>query len=241
MRSPGAPRQREHAAGARNPDSPTGKPGRSPELPPLRKRGRGRHRGGGLEPEQRRPGFRLSTPARRRRQLALVPGPLTGLHNRRHFFDLAEYEFRRAQRFGHPLSVIMLDIDHFKQVNDAYGHIVGDQVLRGVAERCREILRDIDLLGRYGGEEFTALLPETRPADARQVAERMRQIVARTAIETESGPVTVTICLGHAIMDEGSHDLDALLDHADQALYQAKNAGRNRVSSWNSNADPGKD
>lgn len=154
---------------------------------------------------------------------------LTGLHNRHHFFQLAEHEFQRARRYGRPLSVIMLDIDHFKRVNDTYGHAVGDQVLQAVAGRCRETLRDVDHMGRYGGEEFVVLLPESDVEGAHNAAERLRRCVAESPIETGRGPVAVTISLGAAAITEDCPDLAALLDRADAAMYAAKQAGRNRV------------
>lgn len=161
-------------------------------------------------------------------QLAITDS-LTGLHNRHHFFELAEHEFQRARRYGRALSVIMLDIDHFKQVNDTYSHAVGDQVLRVVAERCRESLRDIDFMGRYGGEEFAVLLPESDTEGARNAAERLRRCVAESPVETARGRLSVTISLGVVTIAVGFLDLVALLDRADAAMYAAKKAGRNRV------------
>lgn len=157
---------------------------------------------------------------------------LTGLHNRRYFFELAEHEFDRAQRYARPLSAIMIDIDHFKQVNDTYGHAVGDQVLRAVAERCRCNLREVDVLGRYGGEEFVVLLPETELEAARQAAERLRRQVGQTSISTDQAPVTITLSLGVATLGAECADLAGLLECADQMLYAAKQAGRNRVYVW---------
>jgi len=165
------------------------------------------------------------------RQLA-ISDSLTGLFTRRHFFELGEQEWKRSQRYGHSLSAIMLDIDHFKQVNDIYGHAAGDQVLREAARIFRETLRDVDIIGRYGGEEFSILLPEIELPYAQSVAERLKQKISRASIETERGPVSLTISLGVAVLDEDCANLDALLERADQALYQAKDAGRNRVSSW---------
>ena len=162
-------------------------------------------------------------------QRLAITDPLTGLHNRRHFFELAEHEFDRVRRYKHPLSAIMLDFDHFKKVNDTYGHAVGDQVLQTVAVRCRENLREVDILGRYGGEEFAILLPETASPVAQQTAERLRQCVAEASVLTDGGPVAVTISLGVAGLTPDTPDLASLLDHADSAMYVAKQAGRNRV------------
>lgn len=157
---------------------------------------------------------------------------LTGLHNRRHFIELAKREFGRAQRHQRPLVAIMLDIDHFKQVNDAYGHAVGDQVLKIVTERCQKTVREIDILGRYGGEEFVVLLIETDLNGARIVAERLRKCVAEPPINTDGGALTITVSVGVGILDKECPDLDHLLQRADQALYVSKQAGRNRVSTW---------
>jgi diguanylate cyclase (GGDEF)-like protein/PAS domain S-box-containing protein len=155
---------------------------------------------------------------------------LTGLYNRRHFFKMAEREFDRARRYNSPLAAIMLDIDYFKHVNDTYGHAVGDSVLRAVAVCCQSNLRDVDLLGRYGGEEFVVLLPENDPTGVRQAAERLRQCVSELSIETGQGLLNITISLGAACLSETEPDLMALLNCADDALYAAKRAGRNRVT-----------
>jgi diguanylate cyclase (GGDEF)-like protein/PAS domain S-box-containing protein len=154
---------------------------------------------------------------------------LTGVHNRRHFFAIAEREFKRARRYRFPLSAIMLDVDRFKSVNDTYGHATGDQVLRVVAKRVQEGIRTADTLGRYGGEEFAVLLPETDWVGAQTVAERLRQRIAEAKIEGLPIVVNVTISLGVAQLREKISDVDILLDCADQALYVAKQAGRNRV------------
>ncbi len=172
---------------------------------------------------------RLLEKARALEQRAIVDG-LTSLHNRQHFLELAEIEFQRARRYRHPLSAVMLDIDSFKQANDAYGHAVGDQVLQNVAARCRQNLRDIDLLGRYGGDEFVALLPENDLNGARIAAERLRQCVAEAPVDTDRGPLSVTISLGVAALADDVPDMATLVNQADAALYRAKNAGRNRVA-----------
>ncbi|WP_412741700.1 diguanylate cyclase [Krasilnikovia sp. MM14-A1004] len=152
---------------------------------------------------------------------------LTGVHNRRHFFSLAAALFGVARRSGHGLSAAMLDIDNFKRINDTYGHGVGDDVIREVAHRIASALRESDILGRYGGEEFAVFLPGADLDIA--PLERIRLAVAAEPVATRDGPVTVTISIGLAAL--GTHDdgLDQLLARADHALYQAKTGGRNKV------------
>ena len=162
-------------------------------------------------------------------QRLAVTDPLTSLYNRRHFFVLAEREFGRAVRYQRAVALLMVDLDHFKSVNDRYGHPAGDEVLRGVAGRCADNLRGIDVLGRYGGEEFIALLPETDWAGAREAAERVRDAIRATPLPTRAGPVSVTVSIGFAVCTADSADLAALVEHADQALYAAKIAGRDRI------------
>lgn len=154
--------------------------------------------------------------------------PLTKLHNRRRFTELAELEFRRAVRYGDPLSVIFIDIDHFKHVNDIFGHSVGDQVLEHVAARLRQV-RASDLVARYGGEEFVVVSSATGLEDAGALGERLRQIVGEQPIETLEGAVSVTISVGVATFEPGVTALSELIQRADHALYQAKAGGRNRV------------
>jgi diguanylate cyclase (GGDEF)-like protein len=168
-------------------------------------------------------------------RLATLDG-LTGTYNRRHFMDLARMGFESARRFGQPFAALMLDVDHFKSVNDRHGHAVGDQVLRALADRCRSTLRSIDVLGRYGGEEFAIVLPGTRRhTGAVQLAERIRQRIADEPIETDAGPLSVTVSVGVAGVDDGTLDPVDTLDpgelfkRADAALYEAKQQGRNRV------------
>ncbi|MEW6280700.1 MAG: diguanylate cyclase [Candidatus Eremiobacterota bacterium] len=153
---------------------------------------------------------------------------LTGVWNRRHFFELARREAARSQRSGAPLGVLMLDIDHFKKFNDSYGHAVGDAVLAEVAGRCHRVLRETDIFGRYGGEEFAAVLTDTGDEQAvRMVAERLREGVSERPLDTaEHGPLQLTVSIGAA---RGEEDLEALLSRADAALYRAKAEGRNRV------------
>lgn len=161
-----------------------------------------------------------------------ITDSLTGLYNLRGFFELGRREVERARRFGRPLTAIMFDLDHFKRVNDTYGHATGNQVLAGLAQHCQHELREVDLLGRYGGEEFAVLLPESDLATARLVGERLRRRVEQAMLDTDRGPMRITISLGVAALDEECADLDDLLERADQALYAAKRAGRNRVRVW---------
>jgi diguanylate cyclase (GGDEF)-like protein len=162
--------------------------------------------------------------------------PLTELLNRRRFSELAEVEFARAKRYSNPIAVIMLDIDHFKQVNDTYGHGVGDQVLKAIAERLRAV-RVSDILARYGGEELVALCPETSAEEAERLAERLCLALRERDIETTEGPIPITASIGVATLERGVENLDALIDRADQALYAAKSAGRNCVRVYGRNAD----
>ncbi len=162
-------------------------------------------------------------------QRQAVTDALTGLYNRRGLFEFGQRELERAQRFHRPLTAIMLDIDIFKQVNDRYGHYIGDQVLCVIASRCLEGVRKMDLLARYGGEEFAVLLPETDISVAREIAERLRVSIARDPIRTDRGVLEVTISLGVAEISSQTSDLTYLLDAADQAMYGAKQAGRNCV------------
>lgn len=161
-------------------------------------------------------------------QLAITDS-LTGLYNRRGFYDLGQREIDRFQRFGRTLTAIMLDIDHFKDVNDTYGHSVGDQVLMTLARRCRTNIRHVDILGRYGGEEFAILLPETDLFTASEIAERIRRSIADEPFQTDHDLVRVTVSLGVTRALPETTSLQALLERADVALYRAKAEGRNRV------------
>ncbi len=155
---------------------------------------------------------------------------LTKLASRRHFFAQAELELSRAKRYAASPSVLMLDIDHFKRINDTYGHEAGDVVLRTLGELCRGTLRDVDIAGRLGGEEFAVMLPETGREAALAVAERLRQTIADVKVSLEGGfPIRFTASIGVASFTEEHPNLDTLLSQADKALYEAKKAGRNRV------------
>lgn len=166
-------------------------------------------------------------------QQRAVSDPLTGLLNRRHFYQLAQQELERFRRYRYPLAAIMLDLDHFKQINDKYGHLVGDQILQAVSRILQESLRRSDILCRFGGEEFAILLPETDNQTAFNTAERLRTGLSGQSFETARGPVTLTASLGVAGIPAGSGlDLETLLDYADRMLYSAKEGGRNRVAMW---------
>ena len=161
--------------------------------------------------------------------------PLTGLLTRGAFFEIHEREVLRASRTHTPTSIIMADLDHFKQVNDRYGHMAGDDVLREAARRLTATIRRSDAAGRYGGEEFIALAPACALADALPLAERFRQSISGTPFETSAGPVQVTTSVGVASTD---HMVDSthLLKTADDALYLAKARGRNRVEAYSDSA-----
>lgn len=153
---------------------------------------------------------------------------LTGLLNRRAFYERADIESKRAQRQKSLVSVVTFDLDHFKQVNDRYGHEIGDEALRQSAAACRKQLRDIDIVARFGGEEFVILLPETDLTGAQQVAERLRKALADITIHTAQGTLQFTASFGVSLMLAGT-DLTAALQAVDKALYVAKQGGRNRV------------
>ncbi|MBN1666754.1 MAG: diguanylate cyclase [Anaerolineales bacterium] len=181
-------------------------------------------------------------------RLAIIDS-LTGLFTRRHFMELAHQEFKRSQRYGLPISAIMLDIDDFKTINDTYGHLIGDQVLQLVAAACKQNIRAADLIGRFGGEEFVILLPETfvqanlaTENQSRQtsgpetisgfvVAERLRQ-AAREQVRLENQQFTITISLGIAGCQPETDNVETLIDRADQALLQAKSNGKDQVVIW---------
>ena len=165
------------------------------------------------------------------RQLAATD-PLTGASNRRHFFDEGARELQRAQRSGHPVALLQLDIDHFKRVNDSYGHAAGDCVLKDLVACCRGHLRSPDLLGRLGGEEFAVLVPECPPEAAERLAERLRESLAAIRVTAERGEIAFTVSIGVALCDPTA-PLDTALEAADRALYAAKQQGRNRVvAAW---------
>ena len=157
---------------------------------------------------------------------------LTGCVNRRHFMALASQEIQRCLRYRRPLSLLMMDIDHFKNFNDQYGHQTGDEVLRNLVMLCQKQLRNVDTLGRYGGEEFVVLMPETPAEGAMLASERLRDKIEKMKITTTDGNLSITVSMGLASLERGFDEtstLDTLIKCADTALYAAKAAGRNCV------------
>jgi diguanylate cyclase (GGDEF)-like protein len=155
---------------------------------------------------------------------------LTGLRNRRCFMQAATLEFERAMRHARPMAVVLIDVDHFKGINDRHGHQCGDRALIEIAQACQSTLRKTDLLARFGGEEFIVLLPETGQREAVRLADRMRNAVsADLRLPDHPRPGAVTISLGAVALSRSTPTLDVLIQTADQALYDAKRAGRNRV------------
>lgn len=164
---------------------------------------------------------------------------LTGLFNRSHFQAQAAIEMARSRRTGDPVALVLCDIDHFKQVNDRHGHEAGDRVLQHVARILRDNLREADVLARWGGEEFLALMPACPPETAHAVAERIRQALEGSPVVLPQQTVYVTLSLGVTPV-RGTDDIEAATARADQALYESKHAGRNRVSlSWGRDAGGG--
>ncbi len=156
--------------------------------------------------------------------------PLTGAFNRREFTAIAEREALRANRYHHALSVMMLDLDHFKKLNDSYGHAAGDKALQRFTTICCNTLRNVDIFGRWGGEEFVALLPETDTHGAAIIAERLRKIISENVLIFNEHKLTFTVSIGVAQFKEGESSIDAPLARADSAVYDAKKAGRNQIS-----------
>lgn len=158
-----------------------------------------------------------------------ITDPLTELYNRRYFFERGWNEYVRARRYEHALAIVMMDIDYFKKVNDFYGHICGDKVLVSVAALLKKTVRGIDLVSRFGGEEFIVLIPETDLQGVQLLAERMRLEVADTPIEHNGKSFNISISIGVAMIDSNNGDFEGMINQADIALYKAKDKGRNRV------------
>ncbi len=170
---------------------------------------------------------------RRRAEELSQLDPLTGLANRRHFLTEVEREFRRKTRLHQSLAVMLLDLDHFKAVNDTLGHAIGDQVLQKIAGIIGSAVRSSDRVCRYGGEEFAVLLPETDYNSAILLGKRLLQSIAQADIMTGKGPVFISASMGIAALDgEETETIEVLLERADEALYMAKNSGRNQLRVW---------
>jgi diguanylate cyclase (GGDEF)-like protein len=159
---------------------------------------------------------------------------LTGLHNRRYFFEVAGRELERVRRAESALAVLMLDLDRFKEINDTFGHQAGDKILLAVADTLRAQLRTADVPARFGGEELVVLLPDTSLAQAALVADRLRSAISEIALPNPKGTIAVTVSAGVAALEavELQQNLELLLNRADEALYAAKRAGRDQVATW---------
>lgn len=164
--------------------------------------------------------------------------PLTGLYNRRQLFGLGVYELSRARRLRQPLSAVAIDIDHFKQINDSHGHLIGDEVLKAVAHTLQVSLRQGDILTRIGGDEFIILLPTADIQEAASVADRIQCTINKLSIQTAQLPLNVTVSIGVAPLTEEIVDLDGLLRRTDEVLYEAKRAGRACVQVWSTADKP---
>jgi diguanylate cyclase (GGDEF)-like protein len=160
--------------------------------------------------------------------LAAITDDLTKAYNRRHFMDIASRELARARRHKLSLSIILLDADNFKEINDNYGHLYGDEVLKQISAICQGMMRSHDIFARYGGEEFIILLPETRIQSAHLVAERIRKTIENTRLKPDK---IHTVSLGITALKKSDSELDQLLARADRALYDAKKGGKNCVKS----------
>jgi diguanylate cyclase (GGDEF)-like protein len=166
----------------------------------------------------------------KRLELLSITDGLTKLHNHRHFQDELARAFEESQRYQRPLSLAMIDIDHFKKFNDTHGHAVGDDVLKRAAELYRSSVRSTDLVARYGGEEFAVMMPETELDDGIAFAEKIRHLIETTPLQTQAGALNVTISLGVASVPQSRiHTAKELIVAADKALYRAKRNGRNQV------------
>ncbi|HVC50355.1 MAG TPA: diguanylate cyclase [Burkholderiales bacterium] len=164
----------------------------------------------------------------RLRQLARSDA-LSDLNNRSAFLDLAQKEFQRARRYDEPLSLMILDVDFFKRINDNYGHATGDETIRNIGQLLKNSIRNIDIAGRLGGEEFVILLPHATIEHSYEVAERFRQALTEIHIDTPQGPLRLTASIGLALCSKEDHSIEATLSRADKAMYTAKKSGRNQV------------
>jgi diguanylate cyclase (GGDEF)-like protein/PAS domain S-box-containing protein len=155
--------------------------------------------------------------------------PLTGASNRRHFIEQATTELKRSCRYGSQMAVIMLDVDHFKRINDSYGHSIGDEALKQLVDCCHQELRTTDIFGRFGGEEFAAILVETDPEATLNTCKRLIEQIAKLKVRTPQKSVSMTVSLGFTMRSADDISIDSLLKRADDALYKAKNSGRNQI------------
>ncbi len=169
----------------------------------------------------------------REQQLARTDG-LTGLFNSRHFYELANRALNAAIRYRHPLSVIMFDVDDFKHINDTAGHLVGDSALIKIAKNTSAIMREVDVLARYGGDEFIVLLPQTTADQSLQVAERIRACASEIRLETSQLTLNLTLSIGIAQgnIEDANETIERIIQHADEAMYQAKAKGRNCIHTY---------
>ena len=158
--------------------------------------------------------------------------PLTGVANRRHFLALATAEIERINRYHRPMSIMIMDLDHFKKINDTYGHAMGDEALKSAVAAINRVLRQSDVLGRIGGEEFAVLLPETERKSAIGVADRIREGIEKSETSLDDATIKFTVSIGVAESATKGQSLDDLMAHADFAMYEAKNQGRNRVVAY---------
>ena len=162
-------------------------------------------------------------------QQIAITDDLTGLYNRRCLFEIGRLEIERTRRYNLPLSAIVMDIDHFKRVNDKYSHAIGDKVLRSFAKCVQENTRELDIVGRIGGEEFVILLPGSDQLSANRTAARLQDLIAENNTKTSFGDIRITVSQGVAVMDPSMFELNDLVQAADRALYRAKETGRNKV------------
>jgi diguanylate cyclase (GGDEF)-like protein len=158
-----------------------------------------------------------------------ITDSLTGLYNRKHLMETLDNEVARSKRHKHDFAVLVIDIDHFKEYNDTYGHLAGDEVLSRLASVFKKSVRSCDYVARYGGEEFILLLPEIGPEDGVKTAERIQKKVAKGNFSGDGEPIKVTVSVGVASYPRDGDDPQAIIRQADDALYQAKESGRNRV------------
>jgi diguanylate cyclase (GGDEF)-like protein len=160
--------------------------------------------------------------------LSITDG-LTGLFNRKHLMDLFDMEMARTRRYRIPFTVMIADIDHFKKINDTYGHLAGDSVLRRIADTLVQVVRECDHVGRYGGEEFLIILPNSDAIGAMQMAQRIREKISQVRFHNDGNTISMTISVGVAQCVDGKDSVEAILSRADTALYQAKANGRNQA------------